>query len=176
IDVEGGQATLLVSPTGESMLVDTGFPGLGGRDADRIAATAKQAGVSRIDYLVVTHYHADHVGGVPEVAARLPIRTFVDHGPSVEHGDQPDRLYNAYLNVRKDGRHLQVKPGDTIPIAGLDVRVVSSAGEGLRAPLSGAGSPNPACSDYKDMDEDPTENARSVGTMIQFGRFRMLDL
>ena len=176
IDVEGGQATLLVSPTGESMLVDTGFPGLGGRDADRIAAAVKQAGVSRIDYLVVTHYHSDHVGGVPALATRLPIRTFVDHGPSVEHGDQPDALYNAYLNVRKDGRHLQVKPGDTIPIAGLDVRVVSSAGDVLRAPLSGAGAPNPDCRDFKPMDEDATENARSVGTVIQYGRFRMLDL
>jgi beta-lactamase superfamily II metal-dependent hydrolase len=176
IDVEGGQATLLVSPSGESMLVDTGFPGFDGRDADRIAATAKQAGVSRIDYLVVTHYHTDHVGGVPALATRLPIRTFVDHGPSVEHGDQPDKLYNAYLNVRKDGRHLQVKPGDTIPIAGIDVRVVSSAGDVLRAPLSGGGAPNPACRDFRPMDEDATENARSVGTVIQYGRFRMLDL
>jgi beta-lactamase superfamily II metal-dependent hydrolase len=176
IDVEGGQATLLVSPTGESMLVDTGFPANGGRDADRIAATAKQAGVSRIDYLVVTHYHADHVGGVPAIAARLPIRTFVDHGPSVEHGDQPDKLYNSYLDVRKNGRHLQVKPGDTVPIAGLDVRVVSSAGDVLTAPLAGAGAPNPDCRDFKPMDEDKTENARSVGMVIQYGRFRILDL
>src|SRR2546425_8197339 len=176
IDVEGGQATLLVSPAGESMLVDTGFPGFNGRDADRIAATAKQAGISRIDYLVVTHYHLDHVGGVPALAKRLQIRTFVDHGPSVEHGDQPDKLYNAYVNVRKDGRHLQVKPGDTIPIAGIDVRVVSSAGDVLRAPLSGAGAPNPACGDFKPMEEDITENARSVGTVIQYGRFRMPDL
>src|SRR5881396_3415035 len=83
IDVEGGQATLLVSPSGQSMLVDTGWRGFNGRDADRIVAAAKQAGVSRIDYLVVTHYHADHVGGVPELAARLPIGTFVDHGPTV---------------------------------------------------------------------------------------------
>src|SRR5947207_2358916 len=121
IDVEGGQATLLVSPAGESMLVDTGWPANGGRDADRIAAAAKQAGVSRIDYLVVTHFHVDHAGGVPAIAERLPVRTFVDHGASVEHGDQPDKLYNAYLDVRKSGRHLQVKPGDTVPIAGLDV-------------------------------------------------------
>jgi beta-lactamase superfamily II metal-dependent hydrolase len=176
IDVEGGQATLLVSPAGESMLVDTGWPGFNGRDADRIAAAAKQAGVSRIDYLVITHYHADHVGGVPALAARLPIRTFVDHGPTVEHGDQPDALFNAYLDVRKRGRHLQVKPGDTIPIAGIDVRVVSSAGDVLRDPLAGAGAPNPACRDFKPMDEDPTENARSLGTLIQYGRFRMLDL
>ena len=71
LDVEGGQATLIVSPSGESLLVDTGYPGNNGRDADRIAAAAKQAGLSRIDYLVITHYHADHVGGVPALAARI---------------------------------------------------------------------------------------------------------
>src|SRR6266498_3240374 len=110
IDVEGGQATLAVSPSGESLLVDAGWPGFSGRDADRIAATARQAGVSRIDYLVVTHYHTDHVGGVPAIAAKLPIGTFVDHGDTVEHGDNPDKLYRAYLEVCDKGRHLQVKP------------------------------------------------------------------
>src|SRR5215203_3111821 len=88
IDVEGGQATLITSPSGESLLVDTGYVGFNDRDADRIAAAVKQAGLSRIDYLVVTHYHADHVGGVPALAARVPIRTFVDHGPTVEQGER----------------------------------------------------------------------------------------
>ena len=176
IDVEGGQATLFVAPSGESMLVDTGWAGFNGRDADRIAEAAKQAGVSRIDYLVVTHYHADHVGGVPGIAAKLPIGTFVDHGPTVEHGAQPDALYAAYLETRARGRHLQVKPGDRIPIAGLDVRVVSSGGELLRRPLAGAGAANAACKDYTPMAEDPSENARSVGIVIQYGRFRLLDL
>src|SRR4029077_14623593 len=101
-------------PTGESLLVDTGFPGLNGRDADRIAAAVKQAGLSRIDTLVVTHYHADHVGGVPQLAAKIPIGTFVDHGPIVEEGDRPAALYKAYLDTRAKGNHLQVKPGDTI--------------------------------------------------------------
>jgi len=176
IDVEGGQATLVVSPSGESMLVDTGYPGFGGRDADRIAAAAKQAGLSRIDYLVVTHYHNDHVGGVPALAERLPIRTFVDHGPSVEHGAEPDALMAAYLDVRARGRHLQVKPGDRVPIRGLNVRVVSAAGNVLSRPLPGAGAPNPLCRDFVAKAEDPTENARSVGLVIEYGRFRMLDL
>jgi competence protein ComEC len=176
IDVEGGQATLFVAPSGESMLVDAGWPGFDGRDADRIAATAKKAGVSRIDYMVTTHYHRDHVGGIPELAARLPIRTFVDHGPNVEQGEAPDALFGTYAKARERGRHLQVKPGDAIPIAGLDVRVVSAGGALLERPLRGGGAVNPLCRDFKAGDDDPGENARSVGMMITYGRFRMLDL
>jgi beta-lactamase superfamily II metal-dependent hydrolase len=176
IDVEGGQATLILPPSGESMLVDTGYVGFNDRDADRIAAAVRKAGLSRIDYLVVTHYHADHVGGVPALAARVPIRTFVDHGPSVEEGEQPARLYQNYLAVRDKASHLLARPGGTIPIAGLDVRIVSAAGDVITTPLPGAGRPNPLCRDYTARDPDPTENARSVGMVITFGRFRMLDL
>ena len=176
IDVEGGQATLILPPSGESMLVDTGWAGFNDRDADRIAAVVRNAGLSRIDYLVVTHYHADHVGGVPALAARLPIRTFVDHGPTVEQGDQPALLYQRYLAVRDKARHVVARPGDTLPVAGLDVRIVSAAGDLIGTPLPGAGQPNALCRDDTAMDADPTENARSVGMVISFGRFRMLDL
>jgi beta-lactamase superfamily II metal-dependent hydrolase len=176
VDVEGGQATLIVSPSGESLLVDTGYPGLNGRDADRIAAAVKDAGLSQIDYLVVTHYHSDHVGGVPALAARVPIRTFVDHGPTVEQGDQPAALYNTYLEARAKGRHLLARPGDTLPIKGLDVRVVSAAGDLITKPLPGAGQANPLCAAHTPKDPDPTENARSVGIVVSFGRFRLLDL
>src|SRR2546430_13355749 len=103
IDVEGGQATLFVSPSGESILVDTGWTGFNNRDAERIAAAAKAAGVKKIDYLVITHYHADHVGGVPQLAAKLPIRNFVDHGPSVEIGKNAEVLMNAYTAYRDKG-------------------------------------------------------------------------
>ena len=75
IDVEGGKSTLYVSPSGQSMLVDTGYTGFKNRDADRIVAAAKAAGVTQIDYLVITHYHADHVGGVPQLAAKIPSAT-----------------------------------------------------------------------------------------------------
>src|SRR5712671_4755994 len=85
VDVEGGQATLIVSPSGQSMMVDTGWPGFNNRDADRIAAAAKLAGVKQVDYLVITHFHTDHAGGVPQLAAKLPFRNFVDHGESIEH-------------------------------------------------------------------------------------------
>jgi beta-lactamase superfamily II metal-dependent hydrolase len=176
IDVEGGQATLFVSPSGESLLVDTGWAGFDGRDADRIAAAVKRAGLSKIDYLVITHYHADHVGGVPGLAARVPIGTFVDHGPTVEEGERPAALFNAYLETRAKAKHLVVRPGDTLPIAGLDVRVVSAAGNLITKPLPGAGQANPLCRDYKAHDADPTENARSVGTIVTYGNFRLLDL
>jgi competence protein ComEC len=176
IDVEGGQATLIVSPSGESLLVDTGYVGFNGRDADRIAAAVRQAGLSQIDYLVVTHYHADHVGGVPALAARVPIRTFVDHGPTVEQGDNPAALYNAYLEARAKGRHVLARPGDTLPLKGVDVRFVSAAGDLIAKPVPGAGQPNALCRDFTPKDPDPTENARSVGMVITFGRFRMLDI
>ena len=176
IDVEGGQATLIVSPSGESMLVDTGYVGFNDRDADRIVAAAKQAGVSRIDYLVVTHYHADHVGGVPALAARIPVAAYVDHGPTVEQGERPDKLYKDYLAVRGKARHILARPGDTLPIKGLDVRFVSAAGDVITKPLPGAGTPNPLCRGWVAKPADPSENARSVGMVLSFGSFRMLDL
>ena len=174
IDVEGGAATLIVAPSGESLLVDTGFPG--DRDTNRIVAAVKAAGLTKLNALVVTHYHSDHVGGVPALAAKLPVGTFVDHGPTVEEGAQPAALYRAYLEARARGRHLEVKPGDTIPVADLDVRVVSSGGALVTRPLPGAGAANPVCASFTAKDSDPTENARSVGMVLTFGRFRMLDL
>ncbi len=176
IDVEGGQATLVVSPSKQSLLVDTGWPGLNMRDANRIAAAAKHAGVKQIDYLVVTHYHADHVGGVPQLVAKLPVRNFVDHGDSVEHDSEANRLYHAYLKARATGAHLEVKPGDKIPVKGLEVTVLTSAGKEISSPLPGAGQANPECGKVKPMEADPSENAQSVGILIQYGSFRMVDL
>jgi len=172
IDTEGGQATLFVSPSGQSMLIDTGWPGFESRDANRIAVAAKAAGVTQIDYLVITHYHTDHVGGVPQLAALLPIKHFVDHGTSFEHGADADQLFQAYTNVRASGKHIEVKPGDTIPISGLKVRVLTAAGN----LISDGGKPNPYCEGTKMRDVDATENARSLGTLITFGKFRIVDL
>jgi competence protein ComEC len=176
IDVEGGQATLVVSPSGQSMLVDTGWSGHNRRDAERIAAAAKAAGVKKIDYLVITHYHEDHVGGVAQLAAKLPIVNFVDHGADAETGKPAEILYNEYSAFRAKGNHIQVKPGDTIPMKGLDVRVLSSAGEVLASPLPGAGQPNPDCAGYKPPAPDRTENGQSIGMVIGYNNFRFLDM
>jgi competence protein ComEC len=176
IDVEGGQSTLFVTPSGQSVLIDTGFPGNNGRDANRIAAAAKAAGIRQIDYLLVTHYHGDHVGGVPAIAALLPIRNFVDHGETVEHTPAGQKLYDDYLKEVAKGNHIVVKPGDTLPIQGLEWTIVSAAGKVVDKALPGAGKPNPFCDAFKPKDADPTENAQSTGSRIIFGRFRAVDL
>ncbi|MGA2714749.1 MAG: MBL fold metallo-hydrolase [Bryobacteraceae bacterium] len=176
IDVEGGQSTLFITPAGQSVLIDTGFPGFNGRDADRIAAVAKTAGVKQIDYLIVTHYHADHVGGVPAIAERLPIRNFVNHGDTVEHTPAGEKLYGDYQKEVAKGNQIVVKPGDKLPIQGLDWSIVSAAGKVIDKPLPGAGKPNMFCDAYKPKDADPTENAQSVGSVIGFGKFRVVDL
>jgi competence protein ComEC len=177
IDVEGGQSTLFISPSGETLLMDTGYGGFQGRDAGRIAAAFKAAGVKKIDYLVISHYHPDHVGGVAEVAARFPIRNFVDHGENTETDKDSKIRYNMYSSFREKGNHILAKPGDTIPIKGLEVKVLAGAGETLAAALPGAGQPNPECSSYQpDPDEEVSENQRSLGLLITFGSFRILDL
>ena len=123
IDVEGGQATLIVSPSGQSLLIDTGWPGFNGRDADRIVAAAKLAGVKKLDYVLVTHYHRDHVGGVPQLADRIPVGTFVDHGPNLQDVKEPREDYAAYLKAAEKAHRIIVKPGDTIPVKGITVQV-----------------------------------------------------
>lgn len=175
VDTEGGKAALFVSPTGQTALVDSGSPG--GRDPDRIMAAIADAGVTQLDYLVSTHYHVDHIGGVQELAKRIPIATFVDHGPSVEEREQVQGFQQAYAELRGKAKHMVVKPGDRIPITGFDWRVVTSAGSVLKAPLPGGGKANPACAQFtsKEITNDP-ENAQSLGTVATFGQFRAIDL
>jgi beta-lactamase superfamily II metal-dependent hydrolase len=178
IDVEGGNATLFVTPSGESLLIDTGNGGAAAtRDADRIMAAVKDAGISQIDHLITTHYHGDHFGGMAELAARIPIRHFIDHGPNVQPNPNTDAfLEKTYPELYAKGRHTVVKPGDRIPMTGLDVRVLTSAGEAIKTPVAGAGAPNPLCASFKPQDADKTENAQSVGSLVTFGRFRTLHL
>jgi beta-lactamase superfamily II metal-dependent hydrolase len=176
IDVEGGQATLMVTPSGQSLLIDTGWPGVNGRDAGRIVAAAKAAGVDRIDYVVITHFHRDHVGGVTQLASQIKIGTFVDHGPNMEDSPASREDYAAYEKVAANSKRLTVKPGDQIPMKDINVVVLTAAGEHITTPLPGAGQPNPLCASEPEAPIDSTENARSLGTLITFGKFRFLDL
>ena len=176
IDVEGGQSTLIVSPSGESLLIDAGFPGFHGAHPARIVEAAKKAGIKQIDYMLVTHYHRDHVGGVPELAKMIRIGTFVDHGPNREDSDITRMDYAAYEKTIGGARHLVLKPGDGIPIKGLTVEVLTADGEHLSSPLPGAGEANPYCGQDPQPEADDSENARSLGTLITYGKFRFIDL
>ena len=176
IDVEGGQATLVVSPSGESLLIDTGWPGNEGRDADRILTAAHQAGLKQIDYVMITHYHRDHVGGVPQLVDGIKVGTFVDHGPNQEDSHVTRTDYAAYEKAIAGHPRVTVKPGWALPIKGIEVRVLSAAGELITDPLPGAGEANSYCKSEAPAPEDPTENARSVGMLITYGKFRFLDL
>ena len=176
IDVEGGKSTLFVSPSGQSMLVDTGYDGYGNRDANRIVAAAHAAGIHQIDYLVITHYHKDHAGGVRQLAAKISIKNFLDHGPNFEVTKDNREVYNSYVAARSKGKHFVVKPGDAIPIEGMQVVVVAAAGKALDKPLLGAGQPNPLCASYKAIEPDSGENAHSIGMWISYGQFHLVDL
>ena len=179
IDVEGGQATLFVTPAGQSLLIDTGWPGNDGRDADRIVAAAKKAGISKIDYVLITHFHDDHVGGVPQLVARFPVGTFIDHGDNRETTDAvTEKDWKAYQAVLATGKYKRIsaKPGDVLPVKGMRATVISSDASLIEKPLPGAGEENPYCKDAEQFPADKTENLRSLGTYINFGKLRILDL
>jgi beta-lactamase superfamily II metal-dependent hydrolase len=178
VDVEGGNATLLVAPSGEALLIDTGNGGpAADRDANRIMAAIQDAGVRQIDHLITTHYHGDHFGAMETLAGRVPIREFVDHGANVQPGPAADAfVMTTYPKLYANGSHVVAKPGDRMKLGDVDVRIVSSAGKVIEQSLPGAGEPNPFCASYTAKDPDPSENAQSVGSHVTFGRFRALHL
>jgi len=179
IDVEGGQSTLFVTPLHQSLLVDTGWPDNDDRDADRIMQVAKQSGLDHIDYLLITHFHVDHVGGVPNLVKKIHVDTFIDHGVNRETTDavteQGFERYQAVL-AQSHARHILAKPGETIPLTGLITTIVSADGDTLDTALPGAGQPNPYCKNCLTRPPDKTENGRSVGFVMQFGKMRLVDL
>jgi competence protein ComEC len=179
VDVEGGQSTLFVTPEGRSLLIDTGWPGNNGRDADRIAAAAKDAGIKKIDFVLITHYHDDHVGGATQLAAKIPVGTFIDHGENRETNDEgAKRVFAAYQQLLASGKykHITAKPGEVLPITEMQVRVVTADGDLIERPLPGGGKANPNCENVAKPPLDTTENPRSLGTLITFGKLRILDL
>jgi competence protein ComEC len=181
IDVEGGQSTLLVSPTGASLLVDTGwrggFGGPPGRDAERIQAAMKDAGIDHIDKVLITHYHVDHVGGVPELVKRVKVGEFLDHGPNRENSQITQFDYAAYVKAIGDTPRLTVHPGDTIDVPGLRVTVLTADGDHIdKAPIAVTALPNPYCASEPKWELDQSENPRSVGILVRYGKFRFLDM
>ena len=178
IDVEGGQSTLFVTPSKQSLLVDAGWPDHG-RSAERIVAAAKEAGLDHIDYLLITHYHVDHVGGLPALAKRIPIGTFIDHGPNRQTSDaETERGYQRYqaLLASSHAKRILARPGEKIHLGELTATIVSADGKLIDSPLPGAGQPNPYCKTSPKHPADQTENARSVGMMMQFGKAWLIDL
>jgi beta-lactamase superfamily II metal-dependent hydrolase len=181
IDV-GGKASLFVSPSGETMLIDAGIPAT----VARIVDACKALGVKKIDYMVVSHYDGDHVGGVPPFAAQVPIDTFVDHGDNVQMNPGTIKNVEAYHALTAKAKHLVVKAGDRIPIKGFDALVVMAGGKAIAEPLKGAGQPNPACDTTPRKvwgpnargvvdNHDTNENSQAIVLLITYGRFRMLD-
>jgi beta-lactamase superfamily II metal-dependent hydrolase len=190
IDVEGGQSTLIVTPDHHSLLIDTGWAGDGSgfrpgdahkaRDANRIVAAARDAGITQIDYLLITHFHIDHDGGVTELAQLMPIRTFIDHSAPSADADRNSPgtkdAYDAYLKVRDGGTHLQPSPGERLPLKDVVATIVSTGGSTLKAPLMPGSSSNASCPDHALPPRDVYENPRSTGVVVRYGRFRFLDV
>ena len=177
IDAEGGAATLIVAPSGESLLVDTANRTPDDRDAKRILAAAQQAGLKKIDYLLTTHFHGDHIGAMPALAKMIPIGMYMDHGESIEIArPQVAAAYKAYVE-QSAGKRRILKAGDRIPLKGVDVEVIMSAGQGITKPLKGGGAKNATCADFKEhvVEPDP-DNDQSVGFSLKFGKFDFLDM
>jgi len=176
IDVEGGQSTLIVTPNGESLLVDTGYDAPG-RDPQRIIAAMRDAGITQIDHLLITHFHMDHLGGVPELAATVPIRRFYDHGGLVDRSDADVvRGFSAYEEIRSTSEHIVPQVGSKLPLRDVDAEWVSSDARVIATPLPGGGQRNTACPAAVPQPTDALENPRSTGFYLRFGAFRFVDL
>jgi len=181
VDVEGGAATLIVTPAGESILVDAGWPGFDGRDAKRIEQAMRTAGITAIDHLIVTHYHTDHYGGVPELAKRVKVNKFYDHGPLSSLDEDKDfaAKYAAYRTAAKD-QTITLNPGSSIRLKQAPgappvfLQALASRAETVSSKRI-AGEPSAACASATQQAEDKSDNARSVAFLLRYGAFNFLD-
>ncbi len=191
IDVEGGAATLYITPERQSLLIDSGWPAeIGAKDPDsaqRIIASARRHGLSKLDYVLITHYHVDHVGGLSELLKEFPVGTVLDHGPNRETppanmapafaAGQPATLYPKYIDAIRGHAHRTLAPGDTLSIGSLQLTVVTSDGVTIARALPGAGGAIAECAGMQPMAQDGgEENSRSVGLVMTFGRSRIAAL
>src|SRR5579872_4787546 len=165
IDVEGGASTLFIAPDGQSLLFDTGYAGNGDRDARRIFAAAQHAGLKRIDNVVISHWHADHEGGLEALSKLIPLRHFYDHGDEVQPEDRA-RLEN-YRGIAGTNRTM-LRAGDVIPFDGIQTRVLVSEGPVIATPVNGGGAPNPLCANAAQMEPAPPENIRMVSLSLNY--------
>ena len=180
IDVEGGAATLIVTPGGQSLLIDTGFPG--DRDSGRIAHVALEiAGLKQIDHCVITHWHRDHVGGVPTLAKLIPIKNYYDHGlPQTIAPDMQAEFIEAYKQTT-NGASVTLKPGNEIRMArspghlpSLSVRVMTAAGV-VFGEQSATPQVRPCGEKFEPKAEDTTDNVNSIAILLTFGDFKFFD-
>ncbi len=176
IDTCGGKAMIVVTPEGEKMLVDAGYPRPDNRDAKRVIETAKSLGIKEFDYIVATHYDVDHSGNIATVDANIPGKVFIDHGDPIQSfGNRPNRDYNSYINCIGSRKRISVKPGDTLGLKGVKITVVTAGGKAITEPLEGAGKPNPFAETTRPNSQNDN-NIGSIGLLYEFGKFRMLDL
>ena len=191
VDVEGGAATLFLTPEGQSLLIDTGWQAGNGQmpspdgsqdSADRIVMAAKKLGIKKIDYVLVTHYHDDHSGGAAALAKKIPVGAFIDHGPNgdpLRPGTPPERLlntpfgqYQVYQDTVKGHKRIVAKAGDVIQIGSLTNTIVASDAKLIEKPLPGAGAVNLNCYNTppREIDDNVNENTRSVASLLRFGK------
>lgn len=196
VDVEGGGGTLFVTPDGKSLLIDTGNPEQSRLTGDhpsseRIVKAAAALGVKKIDYLIITHYHSDHIGGLEGLLKRIPIGTIIDHGPNrettastrpgapqIDPKNPPPNstaaAYIKYLGLIKGHKHVEAKAGDVFHIGKMTVTIVMADGKPIAKPLPGAGEDNTACAGMEPMAANGgEENARSTASVISYGKVRI---
>jgi beta-lactamase superfamily II metal-dependent hydrolase len=176
IDVEGGASTLIVTPAGQSVLMDAGFAGFNDRDAARIEhVVKKEAGLQQLDFVLVSHFHGDHAGGLAALSRRVKIGAFVDHGDSVEGASGAGgQLWHEYRQIAGTRRRT-VKPGERLPLKGVELVIVAAHGQVLPSPLADA-QPNPLCESFKAQEEDRGENGQSLGYLFRSGKFEFVNL